>query len=150
MTVTSNADFAKRMMLLARPAEQFGPTATYDPDGDCIEFLAKPEPFYGERVVRIDEREEADYRQATPGRPSKQTQCVKQTRLHFEIRWELDQAALSKAEREDGLFPLISNDRTLSAEQVARAYKRQLSWRSDSRSSRRTSRWRRCAAWMVC
>jgi hypothetical protein len=50
MTVTTNADFAKRMMLLARPAEQFEPTATYDPDGDCIEFLAKPDPFYGERV----------------------------------------------------------------------------------------------------
>jgi hypothetical protein len=50
MTVTSNAEFAKRMMLLAKPAEEFRPTATYDPDGDCIEFLAKPDPFYGERV----------------------------------------------------------------------------------------------------
>jgi hypothetical protein len=49
MTV-SNADFAKRMMLLARPADQFVPAATYDPDGDCIEFLAKPDPFYAERV----------------------------------------------------------------------------------------------------
>jgi len=50
MTVTSNEEFAQRMMLLARPAEQFEPTATYDPDGDCIEFLAKPDPFYAERV----------------------------------------------------------------------------------------------------
>ena len=50
MTVTSNEEFAKRMMLLARPAEQFRPTATYDPDGDCIEFLAKPDSFYAERV----------------------------------------------------------------------------------------------------
>ncbi len=50
MTAMSNSDFAKRMMLLARPAEQFEPTATYDPDGDCIEFLAKPDPFYAERV----------------------------------------------------------------------------------------------------
>jgi hypothetical protein len=50
MTTTSHAEFAKRMMLLARPAEQFHPTATYDPDGDCIEFLAKPHPFYGERL----------------------------------------------------------------------------------------------------
>lgn len=50
MTVTSNEEFAKRMMLMARPAEQFRPTATYDLDGDCIEFLAKPDPFYGERV----------------------------------------------------------------------------------------------------
>ena len=46
MTAMSNSDFAKRMMLLARPAEQFEPTAIYDPDGDCIEFLAKPDPFY--------------------------------------------------------------------------------------------------------
>ena len=50
MTVTSNEEFAKRMMLLARPAEQFEPTATYDRDGDSIEFLAKPDPFYAERV----------------------------------------------------------------------------------------------------
>src|SRR3984957_3426443 len=53
MTVTSHAEFAKRMMLLARPAEQFRPTATYDPDGDCIEFLAKPEPFFAERVDEL-------------------------------------------------------------------------------------------------
>jgi hypothetical protein len=50
MSVMSNSEFAKRMMLLARPAEQFEPTATDDPDGDCIEFLAKPDPFYAERV----------------------------------------------------------------------------------------------------
>lgn len=49
MTVTSNAEFAKIMSLLAKPAEQFEPTATYDPDGDCIEFLAKPDLFYAER-----------------------------------------------------------------------------------------------------
>ncbi len=51
--ITPNAEFAKRMMLLARPAEQFRPAATYDPDGDCIEFLAKPDPFYAERVDEL-------------------------------------------------------------------------------------------------
>ena len=50
MTVTSNAEFAKRMMLMARPAAHFEPVATYDSDGDCIEFLAKPDPFYAERI----------------------------------------------------------------------------------------------------
>src|SRR5438034_5745095 len=50
MAVTSNSDFAKQMMLLARSAEHFRPTATYDQDGDCIEFLVKPDPFYAERV----------------------------------------------------------------------------------------------------
>ena len=50
MTATSNEEFAKRMMLLAEPAAAFKPTATYDPDGDCIEFLASPDPFYAERI----------------------------------------------------------------------------------------------------
>jgi hypothetical protein len=50
MTTMSNEEFAKRMMLLARPASDFKPEASYDPDGDCIEFLAKPDPFYEERV----------------------------------------------------------------------------------------------------
>jgi hypothetical protein len=50
MTAMSNSDFAKRMILLARSAEKFVPTATYDRDGDCIEFLAKPDSFYAERV----------------------------------------------------------------------------------------------------
>ncbi len=50
MKVTSNEEFAKRMMLLAEPAEPFRPIATYDRDGDCIEFLLSPDPFYAERV----------------------------------------------------------------------------------------------------
>ena len=92
---------------------------------EAVERILCEHELAGIVVVRINEREEADYRQATPGRPSKDTQYVKETRLRFEMGWELDQAALSRAEREDGLFPLISNDRTLSAEQVLRAYKRQ-------------------------
>lgn len=75
--------------------------------------------------VRVEEREEAAYRQATPGRPNEQTQYVKQTRLRYAISWEIDQAALSAAERDDGVFPLLTNDRTLTAEQVLRAYKSQ-------------------------
>lgn len=50
MTITSNDEFAKRMMLLAKPAGEFKATAYYDSDGDCIEFLAKADPFYEERV----------------------------------------------------------------------------------------------------
>ena len=50
MTIMSNDEFAKRMVLLAKPACEFKPTAYYDSDGDCIEFLAKPDPFREERV----------------------------------------------------------------------------------------------------
>ena len=49
-SVVSNEEFGKRMRLLAKPAGRFRPTAAYDSDGDCIEFLAKPDPFYAERV----------------------------------------------------------------------------------------------------
>ena len=50
MSTMPNDDFARQVMHLVRPAEQFEPTAVYDPDGDCIEFLARPDPFYAERV----------------------------------------------------------------------------------------------------
>ncbi len=59
---------------------------------EAVERILSEHELAGIVVVRIDEREEADYRQATPGRPSKQTQYVKQTRLRFEVGWELDQA----------------------------------------------------------
>lgn len=91
----------------------------------AVERILSDHELSGVVVVRIEEREEADYRQATPGRPTKETKYVKQSRLRFEIGWQVDQAALSLVEREDGVFPLISNDRTLTAEQVFRAYKRQ-------------------------
>ncbi|MGH7225731.1 MAG: IS1634 family transposase, partial [Gemmataceae bacterium] len=92
---------------------------------EAVERILCEHELSGVVAVRIEEREEADYRQATPGRPSERTQYVKQSRLRFEIGWQLDQAALSLAEHEDGVFPLISNDRALTAEQVLRAYKRQ-------------------------
>src|SRR6516162_1640841 len=50
MTAMSNSDFAAHLLKLAQGAPAFEPTVTYDPDGDCIEFLAKPDPFYAERV----------------------------------------------------------------------------------------------------
>jgi transposase len=76
-------------------------------------------------TVRIDERPRETFRQATPGRPTERTRYVKQTRSAYGITWELQLAALTEAERDDGVFPLLTNDRTFDAEQVLRAYKRQ-------------------------
>ena len=75
--------------------------------------------------VQIEEQEQATYKQAQPGRPSAQTKYKKETRTRFQLTWELDPAALAAAEREDGVVPLLSNDRQLTAEEVLRAYKRQ-------------------------
>src|SRR3954447_1552111 len=76
-------------------------------------------------VVAIEEHEEETFRQATRGRPGEQTKYVRQTRPRYTLTWKLDLEALSEAEREDGVFPLLTNDRKLSATEVLRAYKRQ-------------------------
>jgi transposase len=75
--------------------------------------------------VQIEERNQESYRQASPGRPSKGTQYVKQTRPGYSLSYDLDRTALAQAEHEDGVFPLLTNDRSFDAEQVLRAYKRQ-------------------------
>jgi transposase len=75
--------------------------------------------------VKIEEQEDVEYQQATAGRPNSKTQYVKKTRDRYDLTWTLNQEALSQAEREDGVFPLLTNDRALSAEEVLRAYKRQ-------------------------
>jgi transposase len=89
-----------------------------------VEVLAEAEASSWLRV-EIEEQEEETFRQATRGRPSEQTAYRKETRLRFTLTWELDLEAISEAEREDGVFPLLTNDRELSATEVLRAYKRQ-------------------------
>src|SRR5437660_11790872 len=50
MKAMTNEEFAARVAELAKDAGPPQATAVYDPDGDCIEFLARPEPFYAERI----------------------------------------------------------------------------------------------------
>ncbi len=50
MTAMPNNDFAEKMMQLVPSDESFQPRADYDRDGDCIEFIFRPDPFYAERV----------------------------------------------------------------------------------------------------
>ena len=50
MKEMTKEEFAKEVMRLSRPEEPFKPMVHYDPDGDCIEFLMTPDPFYAERI----------------------------------------------------------------------------------------------------
>jgi transposase len=76
-------------------------------------------------LVRIEERAEEAYRQVGPGCPTPNTRYTKATRAAYTLSWELDRTQISEAEREDGIFPLLTNDRSFDAEQILRAYKRQ-------------------------
>lgn len=75
--------------------------------------------------VTIDEHEEAIYRQERPGRPNKDTTYYREVRTRYELRYELDQAALTAEALQDGIFPLITNDRELSERALLVAYKGQ-------------------------
>lgn len=80
-----------------------------------------------EALLLVDVLEEAKrtFRQASKGRPGKDTKYVKQVKICFNISWSVDSVRLAEAESLDGIFPLITNVKAMTAEEVLRAYKRQ-------------------------
>ena len=70
-------------------------------------------------------QEQVTLKKETPGRPSKDTQYTRQVKNRFDLSWQVDPLALEQARRTDGVFPLITNDTQLDAEDILRAYKRQ-------------------------
>lgn len=78
-------------------------------------------------LLKVDliEQEEITLKQKTPGRRTEKTQFTRETKLRFDLTWHVDNEALERARLCDGVFPLISNDRSLSAEEILKAYKRQ-------------------------
>ena len=75
--------------------------------------------------VDVLEQNKPTYRQASKGRPGKDTKYVKKVKKQFDISWSVDPVRVAEAEALDGIFPLITNDKQMTAEEVLRAYKRQ-------------------------
>jgi hypothetical protein len=51
MKILKNGDeFMAEVQAMIGPAEEFQPTATYIPAGDCIEFIARPGRSYAQRL----------------------------------------------------------------------------------------------------
>ena len=74
-----------------------------------------------QRVVRA----EHSFKQTQRGRPGPHTAYRKITRRRFDIEWSIDQAAVAYDEKSDGMYPLLSNDRRLTAVQILEAHKGQ-------------------------
>lgn len=70
-------------------------------------------------------REEHVYRQKTPGRPGPETEYRRRTRRRHDITWEIDQAAIDFDRKSDGMYPVLTNDRSLTCRQVLEAHKAQ-------------------------
>lgn len=75
--------------------------------------------------VDIHEESEEVFKQATRGRPGKDTQYVKDTKIRYRLSWALNHTCIKEDEVTDGVFPLITNQRDMPAEEVLKAYKRQ-------------------------
>src|SRR3954451_20217715 len=76
-------------------------------------------------TVEIAEQTTETYRQERRGRPGEKTRYVKQERLRFNLTYRIELERLDVEARCDGIFPLITNDRTLSELELLLAYKQQ-------------------------
>src|SRR5690606_32728708 len=75
--------------------------------------------------IRIEERQDETYRQTDPGRPTEKTRYKKQVAPRFDLIWKINGEQLDQAAKGDGVFPLITNVRDMSAAEILQAYKRQ-------------------------
>lgn len=76
-------------------------------------------------TVEIRPEERAVYIQNSPGRPGLGTTYRKEIRTRFSISFDVNREHVEEAERQDGIFPLVTNDRDLSVKEVLEIYKRQ-------------------------
>ena len=92
---------------------------------DAVQEILKSREVTDWITVAIEERVEERYRQARPGRPTKDTRYVKQTSTRFDLRYRIDHARIAEDQQCDGVFPLVTNVVELSEREVLLVYKRQ-------------------------
>lgn len=73
--------------------------------------------------VTVEEKEEPVYRQEKRGRPGENTRYVRKTRRRFSLTVRLMKDAIDADAKSDGMFPLVTNDKTLPASKILEAYK---------------------------
>jgi transposase len=75
--------------------------------------------------VRRVVAEEHAFKQTRRGRPGPDTAYRKVTKRRFDVQWSTDEQAIAYDRRSDGMYPLMTNDRNLTAAQVLQAHKGQ-------------------------
>lgn len=93
--------------------------------GDRIEKIIDRHKVRKYLRVQIWREEVHRFRQETRGRPGPQTRYRRDTKRRPRLRWEIDQPAVKYDEKSDGMYPLLTNDSTLTPRQVLEAHKRQ-------------------------
>lgn len=92
---------------------------------DHVDQILKQYDVAGLVRVEVVERPLETYHQRRRGRPGKNTEYVKRIRLRLDLDYTIDAPAVVSAQKTDGIFPLVTNDPSLSALDALQAYKRQ-------------------------
>ena len=74
---------------------------------------------------QITEATDQTYRQEKRGRPGNDTRYRKISRTHHHIAFHVDETRVAHDAASDGMFPLITNDKPMSAAELLAAYKYQ-------------------------
>ena len=93
-------------------------------------------------VTELYQGEEHQYRQATRGRPGPNTRYVRKSRKFWQVRFSLDEAAIGYERNSDGMYPLLTNERSLTDAGVSRRRRRRRSpsWGGAAPAARRGRR----------
>jgi transposase len=75
--------------------------------------------------VQIQEQVTEKYRQERRGRPGEKTRYVREERRRFALSHRIELERLDEEARCDGIFPLVSNDRSMTERELLLAYKQQ-------------------------
>ena len=75
--------------------------------------------------VTVSETAQKEFTQEHPGRPGPETLYRRKDRRRLTLSWEVDEAKIAYDRKSDGMYPLLTNDRTLTPAQVLEAHKRQ-------------------------
>ena len=92
---------------------------------EAVDTILRECDAAGRITVAIVERTTATFRQERRGRPGEKTRHVRTEGSHFELTHRIELERLTEEARCDGVFPLITNDATMSERELLLAYKQQ-------------------------
>ena len=75
--------------------------------------------------VKVAREDVHHFKQDGPGRPGSGTKYVRLTKHRFTLSWHVDEKIVEQDRRHDGMYPLITNDRSLAPAAVLAAHKQQ-------------------------
>ncbi len=76
-------------------------------------------------TVEIVEKQNSEKVKIGPGRREPNSKYKTEITITYDLQWSRDEEAIQQASKSDGIFPLATNDTSLSAQEVLRTYKKQ-------------------------